>query len=158
MSALKILPRVAPRDAADAAISLGIGLLQTAVLFGLPALGVYYFTHSIDTAFAVSCGLYLIFMARCVTNVVVSAEGLRLSRMFGMSSLIPWAAISSIEEVSREELIRQGWLWPIVFPREMTPTITSLGHYRIRFGQRWIYFPPSNAAAFQAAVQVHLHK
>lgn len=154
----KFAPRVAPRDLQDTLIAVVIGTFQTAVLFGLPGLAAYLAFGNVEIALAVAIALYLLFVSCCVSELTLSGEGIRLHRLLGGPRLLAWKDIRSVHAATREELLMQGWLWPIVLPREMTPTMTSLGHYRIQFGERWIYFPPKDAAGFEAAVARHLGK
>jgi hypothetical protein len=38
-------------------------------------------------------------------------------------------------------------------PREMTASLTAVGHYRIRFTAGTAYFPPANAERFEVAIR-----
>ncbi|MES2018080.1 MAG: hypothetical protein V4484_16455 [Pseudomonadota bacterium] len=149
-------PRIAPRDISDTILSAGIGLLQVGVLFGLPALICFWIAGSVVLASAVACALYAIFILLCVTNLKISPAGIRLSRAFGGPKFIAWSDIACVEEVPRSELIWRGWVWPLFPPREMTPSLTSLGHYRIQYGSESVYFPPADPQAFMAAVRTHM--
>jgi hypothetical protein len=155
MTEITFKPRVAPRDAADTLVSVAVGAVQITVMFVLPALICYWLTRSSALSIGIGGCLYVAFSFYCVANLVISPSGIRLSRMFGRPKFIPWSAITFVREVQRPELIWHGWLWPLFPPREMTPSFTSLGHYRIQFGQRYIYFPPSDPEAFMASVNVY---
>lgn len=156
MSAQTFAPQVAPRDLQDTLIAVLIGTVQCAVLFGVPGLAAYLATGSFEIAMLVAIVLYLLFASCSVSVITLAPEGIGLRRMLGGPRLIAWKDIKSVHEVTREELLVHGWLWPFLPPREMTPTMTSLGHFRIQYGSRGIYFPPKDAAAFQAAVARHL--
>lgn len=156
MSEKKFPPRVAPRDTADALIAAVIGIGQSAVLFGLPGLLVWYASGSSVMAFVAAGILYMGFLMCCVTDITVTDDGLRLKRVLGDPELIRWKDITEVKEASRAELILHGWLWPLMLPREMTPTTTSIGHFRIQYGPKWIYYPPMDAMGFQDAVQARM--
>lgn len=149
------LPRVAPRDATDAVISLVIGLIQTGLLFILPGLLFYEVVPNAILAWGTGIALYALFVAHCVTNVIVDATGIHFTRKFGNPRSIEWSNVSAVVEASRSELIIHGWCWPLVLPREMTPSCTSLGHFRIQSGKEFVYFPPADAQAFVRAVALH---
>ncbi|QYF95365.1 hypothetical protein KY495_09525 [Massilia sp. PAMC28688] len=143
---------------ADTLIAIVIGIGQSAILFGLPALLAWYASGSTTIAWIFAGALYLGFVLFCVTDITVAGDGLRLKRMLGDPKLIAWKDVTEVTEASREELIIHGWLWPLVLPREMTPTATSIAHFRIQFGKRWIYYPPKDAMGFQEAVRAHLQQ
>jgi hypothetical protein len=145
-------PRVAPRDAGDAAISLAIGTCQILILFGLPGALVHALIGSTTLTVATVLLLYLAFALYSVTKVELNLEGIRFVRVLGHPRFLPWSEISDVVEASRSELILHGWLWPLVLPREMSPSCTSLGHFRIQFGKRFVYFPPKDPQLFLAAV------
>lgn len=158
MPAQKFAPRVTPRDMQDTLFAVAIGTLQTAVLFGLPGLAVWLAFGSLNIALVAAIVLYLLFASCAVSEISLADDGIHLHRLLGGPRFIAWKDVRSVHEVAREELLVHGWLWPLVLPREMTPTMTSAGHYRIQFGERWIYFPPKDAAAFAAAAARHLGK
>lgn len=145
-------PRVAPRDALDAIISLAIGTFQIVILFVLPGALVHALTDSTTLTVVTVVLLYLAFALYSVTKVELSLDGIRFVRVLGDPRFLPWSEISALVEAPRSELILHGWLWPLVLPREMSPSCTSLGHFRIQFGKRFVYFPPSDPQLFQAAV------
>jgi len=146
------IPRVAPRDALDAAISLTVGTFQIVVLFGLPGALVHALSASMTLAVATVLLLYLAFALYSVTRVELDLEGIRFVRVLGHPRFLPWSETSAVVEAPRSELILHGWLWPLVLPREMSPSCTSLGHFRIQFGKRFVYFPPKDPQLFLAAV------
>lgn len=146
-------PRFAPRNLTDAVISVAVGLLQIAVLFVLPGVLVYAATGGGSLGLMTGLVLYGVFALCSVSKVEVGSAGIRFKRLLGSPRLLPWSAITGVVEAPRRELIVHGWLWPLLPPREMSPSCTSLGHYRIGFGERFVYFPPSDAAAFVAAVE-----
>lgn len=146
-------PRFAPRNLADAVISVAIGLLQIAVLFVLPGVLVYAATGGGSLGLMTGLVLYWVFVLFSVSKVEVGSAGIRFKRLLGGPRFLPWSTITGVAEAPRRELIVHGWLWPLLPPREMSPSCTSLGHYRIGYGERFVYFAPSDAAAFLAAVE-----
>ena len=74
--------------------------------------------------------------------------------MLGSPGKIPWADVESIEPASPDEVVVHGWLWPRFPMREMTPTLTSVGHYRIRWQGGAAYFPPRDVQQFLYAMDV----
>ncbi|UUZ54303.1 PH domain-containing protein [Massilia sp. H-1] len=158
MNELIFKPRVAPRNGTDVLITTGVGLLQVLVLIGIPGMIVLAVTRDLRIAMLSILAINTLFLFMSVTKVIVSDEGIRLSRVLGGPRLIAWESVKRVEEAPRRELIVRGWLWPIFPPREFTTSLSSLGHYRIEFGDKSVYFPPKDAAKFVAAVQQQLDK
>ena len=151
-----IPPRILPRDFLDVCICLLVGLFQTAILFGLPALLAYILTHSLVIAFIVVCAAYgfcLLFVVRCLT---VSVEGLRFHRVLGSPKFLPWERISSVQMVSRSELILRGWLWPLFPSREIAPSLSAIQHFRISWDSGFCYYPPADPKLFEQHVVAKL--
>jgi hypothetical protein len=151
-----IRPRVAPRDISDALLSTAVGSVQLGVLFAAPALIVYLWTESSALAAGFAIGLYLIFAMFTVSKLEVDHSRVKLKRIFGVPKMVRWSEISEIREATRSELIRQGWLWPLFPAREMTPSYTSVGHYRFQYGENFFFFPPSDVEEFLNALPPHL--
>ncbi len=142
-------PKVVTQGVFDALLATLFGLLLVAILCGLPAVLVFLLTQSLIAAAAAFLVVYLGFLAFTVWSLSASERGLRLHRLFGAPRLIPWDQITSVREVGREELILQGWLWPLFPPREFTPCMSSMGHFRIDFDGRHLYYPPRDADLFR---------
>lgn len=151
-----IRPRVAPRDISDALLSTAVGSVQLGILFVVPALIVYVWTDSSSLAFGFAIGLYLIFAMFTVSTLEVDLSGVKLKRIFGVPKLVRWNEISEVREATRSELIRQGWLWPLFPAREMTPSYTSVGHYRFQYGDDFFFFPPGDVEEFLNTLPPHL--
>jgi hypothetical protein len=149
-------PRVSPRSFADAVLSLGVGTVQVAILFGFPAIIGFLLTSSLDVAIGSSVAAYLVFASFIVRKLAISSTGIRFPRLLGSPKFVPWDAVVFVQEAPRRELIWHGWLWPLFPSREMTPSFTSIGHYRIQFGSEYVYFPPREPKAFLAAIHAHL--
>lgn len=145
-----------PRDVLDCLISLTVGIFQSAVLFGLPGFVFFCLTENASAGFAAALIAYFTFLLFSVSKIVVTLEGIRLSRVLGSPKFIPWSAIESIELAPRSELIMHGWLWPIFPAKEMTPSLTSVGHYRIQLNDTSVYFPPDDSVAFKALVHSYV--
>lgn len=145
-------PRVRPRNLTDAVLALSVAVLQALVLYALPAIIGFSLTRSIDVAFFSAAAAALAVVSFSVKELVADSAGIRLSRLVGSPKFVPWGSITSIQEAPRSELIWRGWLWPLFPSREMTFSLTSIGHYRIQFGSRSVYFPPLEPEAFQATV------
>ena len=60
--------------------------------------------------------------------------------------------MADIRPASPGEVIREGWLWPPVPPREPTNSWTSEGHYRVTLRSGFRFFPPEEDAEFRAAI------
>jgi hypothetical protein len=145
-------PRMLPRNGGDFAVALSIGAVQTALLFVLPALGTAALTRSWaigEYAFFLLLGVFLSFT---VEKITINRDGVRFHRIFGCPKFLAWERIVAVEEVSRNELIVRGWLWPLFPPREMTACLSSIGHYRITWNDGCCFFPPADAPQFEACV------
>lgn len=156
MTDLTFLPRVTPRNRMDALLSFGIALLQLFALFVFPALVCFWLTHSGLAALAIVFVFLIVFRLFVVDSVTVTPGGLRFARRLGNPTFLAWSAIVSVEEAPRAELIVRGWLWPLFPAREMTPSFTSHGHYRVVYAGGCVYFPPDEPLAFEAAIQRYL--
>lgn len=149
-------PRFSPRSIGDAFVSFLVGLLQVVLLFLLPTIVAFYLSDSFVMAALVINATYLLFLLFSVTKVSVSPAGIRFFRYLGSPKILEWSEIEDIERVSRGEIVLRGWLWPLFPAREMTPSLTSTGHIRIRYGRKFVYFPPKDIAAFERSVGEHL--
>ncbi|SHG73214.1 hypothetical protein [Massilia sp. CF038] len=148
-------PRVAPRNLADLLVTAGVGLVQVLVLIGLPGALAYAVSGNPFIALLCMTGANVVFALFSVSKVVCRADGLHFSRVLGTPKRIAWDAIVGVAEAPRRELLVRGWLWPIFPPRELTTSLTSIGHVRIDYGSRSVYFPPCDSAAFLAAIAAH---
>ena len=146
-------PQVLPRDLTDALVALVVGIFQTLVLFVLPGAIGFWLSDSMVLAVFASMLAYLIYACFLVSHLELSPRGIEFSRLLGTPKFLPWSSITAVEEVSRSEVVRRGWLWPLFPAREMTPSLSSLGHYAIRFGKDCVYFPPRDPVAFMEAVR-----
>jgi len=149
-------PRVATQDGLDVLLAFLVGGLLAAILFGLPALIAFFFTHSFIVAAAAFIIFYLGYLAFSVWSLSASDHGLRFHRLLGGPQLIPWCHITSIREVGRAEVILHGWIWPLFPPREFTACPSSLGHFRIDYDGGHIYYPPRDADQFRQFVAARL--
>lgn len=156
MTEVIIKPHARPRDIADGVLSLGVGLLQVFVIFGLPGFVFFWVTNNTILGFAAAVAAYFVFLLFSVSKLVVTPEGIRLSRILGSPKFIAWSTIESIQVAPRSELIWHGWLWPIFPANEMTPSFTSVGHYRIRYNDRLVYFPPNDPVSFMEAIRPYV--
>jgi hypothetical protein len=155
-ASIVIPPRILPRDFFDVCLGLPIGLFQTAVLFGLPALLAFILTRSLAIAFLVFCIAYSIALLFMVRRLTLAADGLHFHRILGSPKFLPWERISSISVAPRAELIIRGWLWPLFPPREITPSLTALQHYRITWDTGFCYYPPAHVQDFEQYVAAQL--
>jgi len=149
-------PHTSPRDSTDTAISATIGLALTMFTAGCPGAMVAYATGSVILGILTVLAIVMLFGFYAVTDLAVDDKGLHFVRQFGPPTFIPWSEITAIEPAPRSEVIVFGWIFPPFPAREPTPTMTSLGHYRISCGKECMYYPPEDPEAFMAAVGRHL--
>lgn len=158
---MNIEPRILPHGPLDAAVGLAVGLLQlfaVIVVALIPAVVVSNMTQSalvVLPTFLVSFlivslipNLFVVWRLRC------DAERLEFVRALGRPKKIPWSKVESIEAASQAEVILQGWLWPRFPMREMSPSMSSIGHYRISWQGGAAYFPPADVQRFHYAMQI----
>jgi len=131
---------------------------QFLALFILPGVIVFLLSRSWPFALAAPVVVCLVFVAFSVWSISLTTEGIRFHRILGIPKFLPWSSISSVEVAPRWELIRRGWLWPLLPAREMTASLTSLRHYRIRWQSGFCYYPPADAEAFEQYVGTHLQR
>jgi hypothetical protein len=148
-----IKPRLMPRSFSDILINLLIAIpLQLGGLFILPGLVTYFIFHSQTLALMVPLATYIAFLSLSVWSLNLSNDGIHFRRLLGSPKVLPWSDVVSIEVAPRWELIRKGWLWPLMPAREMTASFTSVGHYRITWTEGYCYFPPLDTVIFNSQV------
>jgi len=155
-----IKPRILPRDFIDVCVGLPIGLFQTALFFGIPALIAFVVSrslgavlvHSLLVALLAYCIAYGFFFLFCVRSLTVASDGLHFHRVLGSPKFLPWERISSVAIAPRPELILRGWLWPLFPSREITPSLSALQHYRITWDGGFCYYPPAHTEDFEQHV------
>lgn len=150
-----VKPHVWPRDGTDAAVAVGVGCLQLLVLFLLPAIVVGVISRSLVVGILTYLALYGIWLLLSVTKLELSSSGIRFVRVLGKPKFLSWSEISSVAPASREEVVLHGWLWPPFPAREMTFSLSSLGHYAIRSDGRTTYYPPAEPRVFEQFVAKH---
>jgi hypothetical protein len=153
MEGLIIKARILPRRISDAAVAGVIGLVQGLALFVVPAFVVGVLTQSPGVGWLTFLAIYVLWLLFTVRHLRCDEEALEFVRTLGTPKRIPWAHLESVEEAPRAELVLRGWLWPPFPAREMTPSLTSLGHYRIRWRGGEAYFPPKDVQQFLDAIQ-----
>lgn len=109
--------------------------LQLAGLFAIPALVAYLATNSEIIALMVALGIYVAILTLSVWSISLSSQGIHFRRLFGSPKFLMWGEIVSIEVAPPWDLIRNGWLWPLLPAREMSMSLSALGHYRISWAQ-----------------------
>lgn len=155
-SRIRIAPRFLPRGVVDFLVSAAVGLFQCLILFGVPASIAYFLTRSTSVALLASVAAYIVFLLFAVRYITLSIDGIQFHRVLGTPKFLPWGQITSIERVSRSELVFRGWLWPLFPPREITASLSSLGHFRIRWPGGFCYYPPRDALEFERHVSSKL--
>ena len=141
---IRIKARTMPRDATD----IFVGLVPLLLFLILPAAIVFLLTRSFVWAGLTYVLIYLIFVAFTVWSLRISDRGIEFVRLLGKPRLLRWEEITEIAEAPRRELIIHGWLWPRFPTREMTPCLSTLRHFRIRWGGDYCYYPPDDADSF----------
>jgi hypothetical protein len=160
-----IKPRILPRDFVDVCLGLPIGLLQTALFFGVPALLAFLLARGLGVTIVPSLVAALVgyFIAYCffflfvVRRLTVAHDGLHFHRHLGSPKFLAWERISSVALAPRGELILRGWLWPLFPSREITPSLSALRHYRITWDTGFCYYPPARTEDFEQYVVGRLH-
>jgi len=153
---ITIKPRLTPRNLSDALLSTAIGSIQIVVLFLLPAWLVYVWTGSMAVAGGVALASYGIFGLFSVTALQVDQTGIKLKRILGSPKSVPWSEVMQVREAPRWELIVNGWLWPLFPSRELTPSYTSIGHFRFQYGDQYFFYPPLDIDELINALPAHL--
>ena len=171
MSAMTLKPHFLPKNIADAAIglmvfsiqSIGLLLLPGVIVFLAVFLGLsgrvlqsYNLAYSILFGFLAPCIVYLAFLMFTVWSIDISKDGIYFYRLLGCPKKLSWDSITDVSLAPRGELILKGWLWPLLPAREMTPTLSSLGHNRISWDKGNCYFPPADGQAFECEVNKHI--
>jgi len=168
---VSVLPQVLPVDAWDIPAVALVFCWQLMFLLLLPGAAAGFLTAwllqgvigspylavlSLLAAAGVASAVYLLFLMFTVWCLTISGKGIVFYRLLGHPKFLPWDAITSITPASRLDLVLNGWLWPILPAREMSPSFTCQGHFKISWDSGYCYFPPVNAKEFEALVGVHL--
>ena len=152
-SILRIKPRTLPRDFSDVLIGLFVALpIQMGPVFFLPSGLVWWCTGSFALGFLTLLVIYGVWLCFTVWSLELSADGIRFVRFCGTPRFLRWQDITDISETSRSEVVLHGWLWPMFPTREMTPALSALGHFRIRWRDGFVYFPPAHTEEFRKQI------
>ena len=157
MEAIIFKPRVAPRDIFDVFIGLPLGLLLAIILLGLPACVVAIATQSVLLGFVAYFAASVLLYLFMVSSVRLDATGITFRRVLGSPRFLAWGSVTEITKASRQEVIFQGWIWPIFPPREATPCMSSLDHVRIDWSSGHCYFPPQEIESFLETFESFRH-
>jgi hypothetical protein len=151
-----IKPRIRPRGIGDMLVCLLIPMpLQVTGLNIIPAFLIYIAFHSETLALLLVVAINLIFLSYSVWSITLTSNGICFNRILGTPKFLPWSELVSIAIAPRRELIVKGWLWPLFPAREMTASLTALGHYRISWHGGFCYYPPSDPTLFESYVSRH---
>lgn len=148
---MKIKPRILPRDFLDIVIGLPVGLIQVGILLGVPSVLAGLLINSLAGA-GIYLVLYMVWLLFSVRSVTIEANGIAFHRVFGSPKHLRRDEIISVEEAPRREVVLRGWLWPLFPAREMTPSLSALHHFRIRWSGGSCYFPPKDVTVFTTAI------
>jgi hypothetical protein len=160
VDSLLIRPQITPRSTRDlnrTVLTGGLVILQLIALMGLVAVLSYVVAR--DWMWALPAASIAIASVAVVVGfsqvhwLRLDASGMTFGRRLGTPRHLGWERITSIRPASSAEVIRQGWLWPVLPPREATRSLTSEGHYRIAWDRRFCFFPPLDEHAFRSAVE-----
>ena len=154
MSGVTIKPARGFKDAHDIPIGALCGLVAVAFL-ATPFVGLSLALHwPFHPTFPVCAAIVLaVVLSHRVRHIELDETGIRFARLVG-TKFVPWERVSKIQPASRRDVVLYGWLLPPFPPREATTALTSLGHYRLEWGDRYCFFPPAEAdtGAFHAAI------
>lgn len=160
VESLLVQPHLAPRSTRDLNRTLVAGVLVLLQLAALPLLvGALTYLLTRNAAVTLLAGplvflplaLFLAFSQ--VHWLKLDASGVTFGRHVGRPKRLRWEQITSIRPARASEVVRQGWLWPALRPRDATRSLTAEGHYRIEWNQQFCFFPPEDEHAFRTAVQ-----
>jgi hypothetical protein len=146
-------PRILPHDFIDILIGVVIGTMLIVVSFVIPSVLAIWLSGNVVVGVATFLGIYCVWLLFWVRKLELSERGIRFVRVLGWPALVPWSDVESISLAPRLEVVLRGWIWPLFPPREMTASLTALGHYRIRFTAGTAYFPPANVEPFEIAIR-----
>jgi hypothetical protein len=152
-TSIKVKARTAPRDITDVLICLFVAMpLQLVPVLIIPSAIVYFLTLSFIWTFATYVAIYCVWLAFTVWSLQLSDSGIRFTRLFGSPRFIRWEEVTDIAEAPRREVVIQGWIWPRFPAREMTPSLSALHHFRIRWRGGWCYYPPADTESFRKLI------
>lgn len=150
---VKIQPRFWPRDGTDVLVGLFIGLLQAIILFLLPTFLSWAVSGSQFMAILTCVILEVVWHLFVVWGIEIKPEGIQFHRRFGFPKFLPWNEVESIEPALRTEVIVKGWLWPLFPARDMTLSLSSANHYRIKWKEDFCFFPPADPEEFDHLIR-----
>jgi hypothetical protein len=151
---LRVSPRVQSRGVIDFCIVVFIvSPVLLGIVFGVPAFVAFLFTDSSLVALLVIVAVFITFTLFTVSHLTLSSDGIRFHRVLGAPKFLPWSRVVSVKQASRWELILRGWFWPPFPAKEMTTSLSSVGHYKIQWDSGFCYFPPAYPSTFEQYVQ-----
>jgi len=130
--------------------------VQALALLILPGLVAFLLSRSWFVALIPPIIIYFAVIIFTVWSILLTPEGIRFRRLFGVPKFLPWSSISTIEVVTQRELVTKGWLWPLLPAREMTASLSSVRHYRISWHGGYCYYPPADTEAFEQHVRGYM--
>jgi hypothetical protein len=153
---VRVRPRILPHGVIDLFTVVLVSPILLGIVFGIPAFVSWLLTDSTLATALVVAGMFVAFLLFTVWHLELSSEGIRFHRILGTPKFLPWNRVVSVSQAPRWELILRGWFWPPFPAREMTTSLTSVGHYRIQWDSDFCYFPPANPSAFECFVERRL--
>ena len=147
-----VRPRITPEDATDLLITGAAGVLIFAMLLG-PAALLWWMTGHWILAAVFLAGAAFLGYRNVVGLLRINAEGMHFSRHSAIPEVLRWKDITEIRPASRGEVVVLGWLWLPVPAREASPSLSSLGHYRITSRTGFCFYPPEDEQRFLALLQ-----
>lgn len=122
--------------------------LQLFPIFGVPCVLVYWASGSVDLAFLAFLAIYGVCMMFAVWSLRLDTQGIEFCRLLGRPKFLRWDEITSIRTAARKEVVKDGWLWPLFPPREMTACLSARDHVRFEWDSGFCFFPPKDADQF----------
>lgn len=135
-----------------------LGILSlTTILVRLTVTGSGSLTSPVRAVLVLLTGVVsLIYFTRLFLNQVnavgIDEDGIHLLRRFRQPVHLPWTEMTSIRPASRREVLWDGLLRPLLFPRVHTSYCALRGHYRIQGKTDYCFFPPKSPDVFAEAI------
>ena len=145
-----------PRSGRDALITLTFGLLQFVVLFILPCILIAVLFQSVLVGIGAYFAMGMIWILFSVRTLRISSDGIEFVRVLGSPKRLSWSQIESVEKAPMKEILVHGYIWPLFPPREMTFSLSCIGHYRISYRSNWAYYPPKDAELFESLIRSYI--
>jgi len=146
-------PRLAPRDATDVFLLLGLGVPGAVLVYGLP-LGLIVLLRAPAVLMPIAvlsiAAAAILALLLGIQRIIVTPERIVAQRWILPAVEMDWSQIVSIRELTRGEALRVALVAP---SRYCSHSLTYLQHFRVETRTTYFVFPPRDVVMFCTTIQ-----